>query len=57
MQWRRAVTRLREVRQLAPRDASDPERLAPAYNCGDDIHPTALGYDRMGAAVDLKAFR
>jgi hypothetical protein len=29
MQWRRAVTRLREARQLAPRDASDPEAIDP----------------------------
>ena len=42
-QWRRAVERLREVRLLAPRDASDPDAL--------DAHPLVREWfgDRLKA--------
>jgi lysophospholipase L1-like esterase len=31
--------------------------IDPAFNCGDGIHPTPLGYLAMGRAIDLKIFR
>jgi lysophospholipase L1-like esterase len=31
--------------------------IDPAYNCGDGIHPSPLGYLAMGRAIDLKIFR
>jgi lysophospholipase L1-like esterase len=36
-------------------DRSDPERLNPAYDSGDHLHPNAAGYRAMAAAVDLRA--
>lgn len=32
-----------------------PERLNPAYDSGDHLHPNAAGYRAMAAAVDLDA--
>jgi lysophospholipase L1-like esterase len=34
-------------------DPSDPERLNPAYDSGDRLHPNAAGYRAMAAAVNL----
>lgn len=31
--------------------------LVPAFNCGDGIHPSPLGYSEMGKSVDLNLFR
>jgi lysophospholipase L1-like esterase len=34
----------------------DPERLTqmlPEYDCGDGLHPSDIGYCRMGDVVDL----
>jgi lysophospholipase L1-like esterase len=28
-----------------------------AYNCGDGIHPTPLGYLAMGRSIDLRLFK
>ena len=39
------------------RDPSNPDVLVPAFNCGDGIHPSPLGYYEMGKAVDLSLFR
>jgi lysophospholipase L1-like esterase len=39
------------------RDPADPDRLDPAYNCGDGIHPSLIGYFRLGKSVDLKLFK
>ncbi len=36
-------------------DPSDPDRLNPAYDSGDHLHPNAAGYGAMAAAVDLGA--
>ncbi len=36
-------------------DPSDPDRLNPAYDSGDHLHPNAAGYRAMAAAVDLPA--
>jgi len=33
----------------------DPERLNPAYDSGDHLHPNAAGYRAMAAAVNLGA--
>jgi lysophospholipase L1-like esterase len=34
-------------------DPGDPERLNPAYDSGDHLHPNARGYRAMANAVDL----
>jgi len=38
------------------RAAKDPDTLNPAYNCGDGIHPSPIGYFLMGKSVDLGVF-
>jgi lysophospholipase L1-like esterase len=37
-------------------DPEHPTRMLPAYDCGDHLHPSDLGYNRMGDAVDLTLF-
>ncbi|EME97336.1 SGNH/GDSL hydrolase family protein [Streptomyces mobaraensis NBRC 13819 = DSM 40847] len=37
------------------RDPAAPQRLLPAYDSGDRLHPNDLGYQRMAEAVDLGA--
>ncbi len=37
----------------ALRDPLDPDRLNPAFDSGDHLHPNAAGYGAMAAAVDL----
>lgn len=39
------------------RDPEHPDRLLPAYDCGDRLHPSPAGYRAMGEAVPLKLFR
>jgi hypothetical protein len=39
------------------RDPQHPERLLPAYNSGDHLHPGPAGYKAMGDAVPLASFR
>lgn len=36
-------------------DPGDPDRLNPAYDSGDHLHPNAGGYRAMAAAVNLPA--
>ncbi len=36
-------------------DPADPERLNPAYDSGDHLHPNAAGYRAMASAVSLPA--
>jgi lysophospholipase L1-like esterase len=36
------------------RDPADPLRMAPAYDCGDHLHPNDAGYQAMGDAIDLR---
>lgn len=36
-------------------DPGHPERLNPAYDSGDHLHPNAAGYRAMAGAVDLAA--
>ncbi|QCX78005.1 GDSL-like Lipase/Acylhydrolase [Streptomyces sp. YIM 121038] len=35
-------------------DPADPERIRPAYDSGDHLHPNDAGYRAMARAVDLK---
>lgn len=39
------------------RDSKQPDRLLPAYDCGDHLHPNPSGYRAMGDAVPLSLFR
>jgi lysophospholipase L1-like esterase len=38
------------------RSAGNADLLDPAYNCGDGIHPSSIGYFQMGKSVDLGLF-
>ena len=38
-------------------DPQRADRLLPAYDCGDHLHPSPAGYRAMGSAVPLKLFR
>jgi len=38
------------------RDPSQPDRLRPAYDCGDHLHPSPAGYRAMGESVPLSLF-
>jgi len=42
---------------LATRDPAHPTRFLPAYDSGDHLHPSDLGYQAMGNAVALTLFR
>ena len=37
-------------------DPDRPDRLLPAYDSGDHLHPNDAGYRAMAAAVDLRLF-
>ncbi len=41
----------------ALRDPEKPTRLAPAFDCGDHLHPSLEGYRRLAEAVPLDLFR
>lgn len=38
------------------RDPAHPDRLSPAYDSGDHLHPSEAGYRTMGEAVPLSLF-
>lgn len=40
----------------AVRDPAAPEKMLPAYDSGDHLHPSSAGYQAMANAVDLKLF-
>ena len=40
----------------ALRDPDHPTRMLPIYDCGDHLHPSDLGYNAMGDAIDLSLF-
>ena len=40
----------------ALRDPDHPTRMLPIYDCGDHLHPSDLGYRKMGDAIDLSLF-
>ncbi|GAA2396728.1 SGNH/GDSL hydrolase family protein [Streptomyces glaucosporus] len=41
----------------ALRDPAAPQRLRPAYDSGDHLHPSDSGFRAMAQAVDLKALK
>jgi lysophospholipase L1-like esterase len=57
-QWIRTPGNFDAVIDLdkAMRDPQQPERLLPAYDCGDHLHPSPAGYRAMGDAVPLSLF-
>ncbi len=40
----------------ALRDPKVPTQMLPIYDCGDGLHPSDLGYCKMGDAIDLALF-
>ena len=38
------------------RDPEHPARMLPIYDCGDHLHPSDLGYNRMGDIIELGLF-
>lgn len=38
------------------RDSNHPDRLAPAFDSGDHLHPNSAGYRAMAAGIDLDLF-
>ncbi len=38
------------------RDPEHPARMLPIYDCGDHLHPSDAGYNRMGDVIDLALF-
>jgi lysophospholipase L1-like esterase len=38
-------------------DPANPEKLRPAFDSGDHIHPNDAGYAAMASAIDLTLFR
>jgi lysophospholipase L1-like esterase len=38
------------------RDPEHPDRLLPAYDCGDHLHPSPAGYKAMGESIPLDLF-
>jgi lysophospholipase L1-like esterase len=41
---------------MALRDPACPTQMLPEYDCGDGLHPSDIGYCKMGDAVDLGLF-
>ncbi len=40
----------------ALRDPEHPTQMLPSYDCGDGLHPSDLGYCKMGDAIDVSLF-
>lgn len=38
------------------RDPAHPTRMLPVYDCGDHLHQSDVGYNRMGDIIDLSLF-
>ncbi len=38
------------------RDPEHPTSMLPRYDCGDHLHPSDAGYNRMGEIIDLALF-
>jgi len=57
-QWIRAEGHFDAVIDFdaAVRDPEHPDRLLPAFDCGDHLHPGPAGYKAMGDAVPLGLF-
>lgn len=41
----------------AIRDPSNPAKMRPAYDSGDNLHPNDAGYQAMADAIDLSLFK
>ena len=41
---------------LACATPSIPARMLPVYDCGDHLHPSDPGYNKMGDTIDLSLF-
>jgi lysophospholipase L1-like esterase len=41
----------------AARDPASPDKMLPAYDSGDHLHPGDAGYKAMGNAIDLSLFK
>jgi lysophospholipase L1-like esterase len=41
---------------LALRDPERPASMLPIYDCDDHLHPSDLGYNKMGDTIDLSLF-
>ena len=39
------------------RDPEHPDRILPAYDSGDHLHPSDAGYQAMADSIDLKLFK
>ena len=37
-------------------DSQHPDRLLPAYECGDHLHPSPAGYKAMSSAISITLF-
>jgi lysophospholipase L1-like esterase len=57
-QWIRAAGHFDAVIDFdsVVRDPAAPDRLLPAFDCGDHLHPSPAGYKAMGDAVPLALF-
>ena len=57
-QWIRAAGHFDAVIDFdsTVRDPKEPNRLLPAYDCGDHLHPSPAGYRAMGNAIPLELF-
>jgi len=40
----------------ALRDPERPTQMLPIYDCGDGLHPSDLGYNKLGDVIDLSLF-
>jgi len=56
--WIRAVGHFDAVIDFdsVVRDPQHPDRLLPAFDCGDHLHPSPTGYRAMGEALQLSLF-
>ena len=43
--------------EKAARDPAHPDRMLPAYDSGDHLHPGDAGYKAMGEAINLALFK
>jgi lysophospholipase L1-like esterase len=58
-QWIRAAGHFDAVIDFdaVVRDPQHPDRLLPAYDCGDHLHPSPAGYKAMGESIPLSLFK
>lgn len=57
-QWIRAAGHFDAVIDFdaVVRDPQHPDRLLPAFDCGDHLHPSPAGYKAMASAIPLNLF-